>query len=114
MMKLCSALFFALIFFSCQPKENNRLDNDVLASLGKKYSNQYEREAEKFADQISADPMDIDALLGFAETKIILYIFGFVSRDESIPMAIEAFEKAQNINSQSAAVHYCIRYVALA
>jgi len=104
-MKLCSALFLALIFFSCQPGEDNPVNDAVLASLGNKFSSQYEREAQNFADQASADPANVDALLNFAETKIIIYIFGFAARDETIPMAKEAFIKARHIDSLSAAIH---------
>jgi len=104
-MKSCPALFLLLILFSCNSYQDNRLNKDVLASLGNKYSTQYAREAKTFADQASADPSNIEALLGLAETNIILYIFGFVSRDETIPIAKEALGKARNIDSLSAAVH---------
>ncbi|RLD22433.1 MAG: hypothetical protein DRI69_01165 [Bacteroidetes bacterium] len=104
-MKSCFAFLLVLLFFSCHSDVDHRLNPDVLASFGNKYAMQYTREAENFAVQVSADSSNVDALLGLAETKIILYIFGFVPRGETIPIAKEALRNAQNIDSLSAAVH---------
>ena len=53
---------------------------------------------------LAADPSSVDALLGLAETQITLHIFGFTSREETIPEAREAFQQVWKLDSLNSGV----------
>ncbi len=91
-------VLFTFLMLSCQPPES-RLKQETLASLGDKFKKEYIRAIEDLETKAAEEPTSIDALLGLAETNIILYIFGFSSREETLPAARAAFQKAWDLDS---------------
>ena len=73
--------------------------------MGNEFKNEYTSKAEDYLQQIAIDSTNVEAWLGLAETNIILYIFGFTSRETTIPVAQQAFERASRLDSVRSAVH---------
>lgn len=96
-------LFFILLItlISCQPTNKYELDKDILTALGKKHRVAYEDLAEEYKERIIRDSTDTEAMYGLAEAEIILYIFGFTSRDETIPIARKALHEAGKYDTTS-------------
>jgi len=105
MSKTNGVILICFLFLSCQNQEKSRLNEDVLASMGNKFKTEFLHAAGEFESRISEDPENIESLLGFAETKVILYIFGFTSREETLPAAREAFQTAWKLDSLSSEAH---------
>jgi len=95
--------FLVLIFISmllaCQPKGKHHLDPKVLSSLGSSVREGFEGMADDYLQQLKENPNDLQANLGYAESKILLYIFGYSSREENIPAANQALGKALKLDS---------------
>jgi serine/threonine-protein kinase len=89
------------MFSSCKKKQDYVLDPQLLSSLGSEVKNYFEQERNNFADQIKTDSTNLDAYLGLAEYEIILHIFGYESRENTIPIAKNASNKAWQIDSLS-------------
>jgi tetratricopeptide (TPR) repeat protein len=88
-----------LLLLACQSRVKYRLDQEVMASLGDKYKNAFSMGLPDLKARIEADPTNIPALLGLAETEILLYIFGYSSREETLPEARAAYQAARRIDS---------------
>ena len=101
MIKSNYVILFLLFLFACQLNEKKRLNEEVLVSLGNKFKSAYIQTADDLKTQILKDSTNAEALLGLAETNVILYIFGFMSREETLPIARDAFQKAGSIDSLS-------------
>ncbi len=89
----------AFLFTACQSSQKQEINQETLSSMGAKFKNEYTQAAQDFAAQITNDSTDIEAYLGLAEMNVILYIFGFSSREETIPVAKSAFQKAWKLDS---------------
>jgi len=89
----------------CQPSEKQGLNEEILASMGTKFRTEYTLAAEDLKAKIAEDSTNVEALIGLAETKILLFIFGFTSREETIPEAQLAYQRAKNIDSLSSNIH---------
>lgn len=101
-MKKINLLAFALgilILLSCQQKESQKLDKDILASLGSEHRIAFSDLAGIYEEQLAVDSDNLEAHLGLAEAEIILYVFGYVPRDETIPIAEAAYAKARMLDS---------------
>lgn len=97
-------VFLLVILFACQFQEDKKLDQGILASLGSKFKNEWLNEAKRFEGNIQKDSSDIESYLGFAESHIINYIFGYVPRTDAIPKAETAFDMAFRLDSTNAGV----------
>jgi len=105
MIRINVLIVMCILLFSCRSHDKSRLNEEVLSSLGSKFKNEYLQAAEEFEAVISSDPENVEALLGLAETNVIIYIFGFSSREETLPAAREAFQKARMLDPLSSEVH---------
>jgi tetratricopeptide (TPR) repeat protein len=94
-------LFFliAIIFIRCENQKESRIDQSVMESLGSKYKQPYDSAASALRGQIEEDSSNLDAWLGLAETNVMLYIFGFTSRDNTIPEAQSALTQAEKLDT---------------
>ena len=81
------------------------MNEDIMSSLGSKFRNQSLAAATQLRRQIEQDSTDVQSLLALAETNIFLYIFGFTSRDETLPEAERAFSRAKQLDSLSSRVY---------
>ena len=59
---------------ACRTQEKSELNQEILSNMGKKIKADYVMSADEFAAQISRDSTNTEALMGLAETNIILYI----------------------------------------
>ena len=87
--------------FSCGDENNYQLDIDILSSLGSKHRTDWENLAKFYIQQYESDSNNIEALFNASETYVGIYIFGFSSREENLPIAIELFESAYTLDSTS-------------
>lgn len=92
---------FFVVLFACQERQEYGLNEEILFSLGNKSKMEFSQMATDFREQIASDSTNIEALLGLTEMEIILYVFGYNSREETIPKAREAFDKAQKLDALS-------------
>jgi len=101
-----TALFFLLLFlpFSCLQPEKQELNEETMASMGGKIKQAYIEAVEKLDLQVAGDSANVPALIELAETHIILYIFGFSSRQETIPEATDAYIRARELDSVSSGI----------
>ncbi len=104
MKKTASLILFVLLLVSCSPQEKYVVDQEVLASMGSEIKMGYARMADDFRSRVLLDSTNIEALIGLAETEITIYIFGFSSREETIPAAKEAFFRAWKLDSTSSGI----------
>ncbi|MEQ8714486.1 MAG: hypothetical protein RIC80_15815 [Cyclobacteriaceae bacterium] len=104
MIKPIAIFSFLLLFLSCNPTEKRVIDKEIMASLGSKHREgfkEWTRGFEKLADQ---DSSNVVAQVGIAEGNVILYIFGFMPREETLPQARVAFSKAWELDSMNSEV----------
>ena len=78
-------LFLLTLLLSCGSPEKQQLNEEIMASMGGEIKADYMALAADFRSQILKDSASNEAFLGLAETQITIYIFGFSSRDETIP-----------------------------
>ena len=99
-------LLIALTLFlsSCESKKESDLVEKIMASMGSEVKSGFEEMADDFRSRILADSTSLEALLGLAETQITIYIFGFSSREETIPEARKAFNQAWRLDSMNSGV----------
>lgn len=90
-------LFF--VPFSCQNSTKIIIDKKVISSFGKDQDAFFGGFAEEALNKSQLDPNNAQAHAQYAENKIIQYIFGFQSRENTIPGAKEALSKAYVIDS---------------
>lgn len=99
MIKSNLIILVLLVLVGCQPEKKQEIDKEVLASLGIKPKQEFSKGLEIFNKQIAEDSSSVEAYLGLAETKILLFAFGFISHEDAIPEAQLAFEKAYILDS---------------
>ena len=104
MMKSYLLIFIIPLIISCKPPEQQRLNEETMASMGTRIKTAYKDMADQYGSRILADSTDVEALIGLADTHITLYIFGFSSREERIPKAIRAYERAWMLDSISSEI----------
>lgn len=88
-----------LLLCSCRPTKNKVIDDKIMASLGTKHREGFKDWTRGFEAQVSKDSTDVMAHVGVAEGNIILYIFGFMPREATLPAAREAYTKAWLLDS---------------
>ncbi len=95
---------FAFLLVSCQTAEKQELDREIMASMGGKIKTGYTDAVKYMHALIREDSTNAELYTGLAETQIIRYIFGFSSREETLPDAREAFHKAYLLDSLSSEI----------
>ena len=98
MIKRTFILLFILLLVACQPQEKYVINEEVMSSLGSKFKTAFGQVLGDLEAQIEADSTNMYALLGLAETKILIYIFGYSSREETLPVAREAYQAARRLD----------------
>ncbi|MBL7111591.1 MAG: hypothetical protein ISS19_06595 [Bacteroidales bacterium] len=104
MIKANRIFLILLLLIACQPQEKYELNEEVMASLGSKFKTAFSVGLPDLEAQIKADSTNMYALLGLSETKIFLYIFGYSSREETLPVAREAYQAARRIDPLNSGV----------
>jgi len=105
-----SVLFIAILFLSifmesCQsPASQWEINRETMANLGQKHKQEFSDGAKTFEAEFLKDSSNLEAALATAEMNILLYIFGYTSREETIPLAKKYFQKAQELDSSNAKV----------
>lgn len=98
-------LVFSLVFIiSCNSIEKKSLNHEVMTALGSKYKIEFGELVKTYEAEIEKDSLNVESYIGLAESHILLYVFGYVSRDISIPKAKVAFEKGVKLDSLSSNV----------
>lgn len=93
---------FGLLILSCQPQTTRQLDTKLLASMGSKFSKEFEATIQKHREDIKADSSNLNAWLGLGETEILLFLYGYNSRAETIPVAEQSMIQAKKLDSTNA------------
>jgi len=105
MKKSYIVIWLLLLLIACSSQEKQALNEEVLASMGNSIKSSFSQAAVNFEEIILDDPTNLQALTGLVETKIFLYIFGYVSREETLPRAKEALQNARDLDSVSSGIH---------
>jgi len=98
-MKKYYTLLLPLIFLACNEPPKQQVDKEILSSLGKKYNIEFSELADSYRSKIEDDSSSLDAYIGYAESHILLYVFGYVPRSETVPEAKRALIVVQQIDS---------------
>jgi len=80
---------------------------------GKSFRVPMDESVSKYEQEIKQNPEDAAAYAGLAEALIVLWCYGFISRDESIPKAKEATNRALEIDENLGDVHTALGIVKL-
>ena len=96
---------FVLLILGCKNNPVRKLDKSILLSMGEKHRSLLIDKANFFRNQIAIDSTQATNYLGLAESNIISYAFGILSRSQTIPEAQKALQKAFNYNSNSSKTH---------
>ena len=99
MLKTTFTLLILSFVLACSHQKEQRIDPEILASLGTKYKNEFLETAQSFEAKIAADPNNIDAYLGLADSYVLLFIFGYLARDIPLEKAKAAHKKALELDS---------------
>ena len=98
-MKRSNLYFLALLMLAaCSTPQGHEVDREVMAALGESIKNEFAEKAEEYRTSLSDDPLDVENLMGFAESEILLYVFGYFPREETLPEAREAFHEIHTID----------------
>ena len=80
---------------------------------GKKFREFFDQEIEKYKHAVKNSPEDASAQVGLAESYINSWCYGFLSRDESLPIAKSAVIKAIQLNQSLPMVHTVLGIIKL-
>ena len=80
---------------------------------GKKFRVFFDQEIEKYQTAVKNDPENASAQAGLAESYINSWCYGFLSRDESLPIAKSASIKAIQLNQILPMVHTILGIIKL-
>ena len=80
------------------------VNREVLAAMGGQYKTAYIDDRDAYRNRISEDPADVEALLGLADTNILIFVFGYLAREETFPEAKAAVERAVELDPANAEV----------
>ena len=72
---------------------------------GKKFREFFDLEIEKYENEVKKDPENVTNQVGLVESYINSWCYGFLSRDESLPIAKSAAIKAVDLDQNFAAAH---------
>ncbi len=90
-----------LFFFSCNSKSVPGPNEELLAALGGNVKESFQQSLEEYEAILTIDPNSYEGLYGYAETQIILYVFGYIPRSEALPLALQSYEHLMQIDSLS-------------
>lgn len=100
MKQLIALIYISGLLFSCTPADKKTsLDQKVLTSLGTKYKIEFGELSSMYQSEIEADSSNVQAYVGIAESQILLYVFGYIPKTECMPIAISAYQKANQLDS---------------
>jgi tetratricopeptide (TPR) repeat protein len=72
---------------------------------GKRFRKPFDESLAKFEQMVRNNPSDVSALVGLADSYILLWCFGFLSREDSLPMAEAATLKALELDENHSGAH---------
>ncbi len=91
-------ILLLILAFSCSPPQGHELNKEVMISLGESIKESFQQTALEYEKTITGDPENVNALLGLAETEILLYVFGYTPREVALPEAREAFQRMMEVD----------------
>ncbi|PLX22558.1 MAG: hypothetical protein C0597_02320 [Marinilabiliales bacterium] len=100
----CFLMVF-LIFSSCNQNKQEKIDQEIMASLGHKYKMEFLELANFYEKQISVDSTNSEAYIGYADSYILLYVFGYLQREIAFEKVKSAYEDLMKIDSTSSDVY---------
>jgi len=90
-----------------------KMSDSNLKYPGKKFREFFDQEIEKYKNAVKNEPDDASAQAGLAESYINSWCYGFLTRDESLPIAKSAAIKAIQLNQTLPLVHTVLGIVKL-
>ncbi len=72
--------------------------------MGAKFETAHKQTAEAFRARTGDNPRDVEAFVGLADTEVLLYVFAYSSREETIPAARAAFSNAATLGASNSDV----------
>ena len=97
-------LFGLIIIFSCGNKKEYTIDKTILGSFGAKHRDGYIYRIKLHKEKISKDSTHISDFVSIIESNIVMFAFGFMSREQTIPEAKVFQEKAYAMDSLNSRV----------
>lgn len=99
MRALLPSLIAICLLMSCQERKRYQLDEKILASFGLKHKNEFEKLGAYYQDILLKDPKDLEALVGVAESEILIYAFGYAPNSSVMNKVETYFKIAYNLDS---------------
>ena len=97
-----------------EPSPTDRsLANDVRKFPGKSIRDAMEKAAQQYQQAVEQAPQHAPSHVGVAEWYTALWCFGFVSREDSLPIAKKAAMKAVELDGELAAAHTALGVIRL-
>jgi tetratricopeptide (TPR) repeat protein len=93
-------LLISVVLANCSTKYPP-LDLELLSSLGETKRGGFQEGVDLNKLLIAEDSSNINAWIGLAESHIILHLFGYVSREEAIPEARDAYRHALKLDGEN-------------
>jgi len=101
MQKILYLTILMLFIASCARKTYTGPDQALLDSMGGSVKAFFQQSADEARAIVDTAPENYNALYALAEADIYLYIFGYKSREETLPVAQDAFNRLWQIDSLS-------------
>ena len=98
------SILLSFFLFACQTEKKREINETILASLGEKHKIEFKKLADSYEQKIIKDSLNAESYVGLAESKILLYVFGYIPRNECVPIAKSAFHKASSLDSLNSEV----------
>lgn len=89
------------------------MEEKIYKYPGKSFREPMDEAVSKFEQATRQNPEDAAAFTGLADSHIVLWCYGFVSREDSIPKAKEAAIRAVEIDNNLGAAHTALGIVKL-
>ena len=89
------------------------MSEKIIRYPGKKFREFFDLEIQKYQTAVKNNPDDASAQAGLAESYINSWCYGFLSRDESLPIAKSAAIKAIQLDQNSATIHTVLGIIKL-
>ncbi len=99
MIKTAYIILIIAAIVSCKPQQKYELNQEILSSLGGKYKTEFSDLAKFYGNEVEKDSANIEAYLGIADSYILLHLFGYLPRQQSLPFIRKAYNKALAIDS---------------
>ena len=99
MKALLPSLIAICLLISCREKNKYQLDKNILIYFGEKHKKEFQKSGAYYENSLQIDSLNVEAMVGVAESEILIYAFGYVPNSSVMTKVESYYEKAYKLDS---------------